>query len=178
MCHSMRLTTTAGASFLAGIALALAACSAMAQLVDLDPDWQESELPAPPAFSSDRLVPVDMPRHITLMVGVDPLTIRITADGLVRYVVVAKSSGGTINASYEAIRCMTGEVKTYARYSVTGKWVPVANPQWKPLGQNQPSQHAIALAQQGLCNGRSVGARSPAEIVRRLTNATFDTYQK
>ena len=174
----MRRATRVPRRVLAGMMLASAACNVSAQLADLDPDWQESELPAPPMFRADRLVPVEMPRHITLQVGVDPETLRLTADGLVRYVVVAKSSSGTINATYEAIRCLTGEVKTYARYSANGQWIPMVKPQWKPLTQNQPSPHAIVLAQQGLCSGRSVAARSSAEIVKRLTAVAVDTYQK
>jgi len=104
---------------------------ALAQLVELDPDWKEVDVPPPPAFNRDKLVPIDMPPHITLKLGVDPATLSISSDSVVRYVMVATSSSGTINAMYEGIRCMTGEVKVYARFSSSGQWRSVDNPQWR-----------------------------------------------
>ncbi len=144
--------------------------SASAQLIDQDPDWKEVEVPAPPAFKTDRLVQLEMPRHVSMKLGVDPETLRITSDGIVRYVMVATSPNGNTNATYEGIRCLTGEVKTYARQGATGKWSPIADPQWKPLNGNQPSLHALALARQGACDGRAAASRSPEDIVRKLKN--------
>lgn len=144
------------------------AWGALAQLTDLDPDWKETDVPPPPAFSRDKLVPVDMPPHVTLKFGVDPATLSITKDGVVRYVMVATSSSGNVNAMYEGIRCLTGEVKVYARYTSSGQWKAVDNPQWAPLNGNQPSKHALALARQGACEGRSATAASPTAIVQRL----------
>ena len=69
---------------------------ASAQLSSLDPDWKEVDVPPPPAFNKDKLVPVDMPPHVTLKLGVDPATLSISNDGVVRYVMVATSSAGTI----------------------------------------------------------------------------------
>ena len=42
------------------------------------------------------------------------------------------------------------------------------DPQWQALNDNLPSRHALALARQGLCDGRAMPARSVAEIVRAL----------
>lgn len=152
------------------LGLLFATLNAFAQLVDADPDWKEVEVPPPPAFKTDRLVYVDMPRHITVKLGVDPETLRITDDGIVRFVMVATSPGGSVNASYEGIRCTTGEVKTYARYGTSGKWNVLPDPQWKPLNGNQPSMHALALARQGACDGRAATAQSAAAIISRLKN--------
>lgn len=156
------------------LGLVLAASTCFAQLVELNPDWKEVEVPPPPAFNAERLVPIDMPRHVSLKLGVDPQTLRITEDGIVRYVMVATSSSGNINASYEGIRCLTGEVKTYARYTASGQWTSVTNPEWKPLNGNQPSLHALALARQGACEGRAATAQSAEAIVRKLTSVPLD----
>ena len=150
------------------VALCLVTGIAFSQLVTPDPDWKESEVPMPPAFKVDRLVPIEMPRYVSLRLGVDPETLRITEDGIVRYVMVAKSPSGNMNASYEGIRCLTGEVKTYARFTTSGQWSVIGNPEWKPLNGNQPSMHALALARQGACNGRAAAANSPAEIINKL----------
>ncbi len=132
------------------------------------PDWTESEAPPPPAFDASRLAPIEVQSYMTLKFGVDPATIVITDDGIVRYVVVATNkAGGATNAFYEGVRCATGEVKSYARYSGSG-WEKVANPEWKHMALLS-SSYTLALAQQGLCRSGAPRA-SVGEIVRRLKN--------
>lgn len=150
------------------IGLALAVSGTSAQLKDLDPDWKESDLPEPPAFDVTRVIDLDMPRHMTVKLGVDPETIRVTSDGLVRYVMVARSPGGTVNATYEGIRCLTAEVKVYARYTANKTWVPVPDPNWMSLRHLQGSTHALAFARQGACEGRSAVTSTPQAIVKKL----------
>jgi hypothetical protein len=152
------------------LGLALGALSASAQVVT-DPDWKETEIPLPPAFNKDRLVPIEMPKYVSLSFGVDPATLTLTPDGIVRYVVVASNATGSISAMYEGIRCATGEFKTYARYTSSGQWSSVQNPQWQGLEDNLPSKHAIALARQGVCEGRSASGSSAAAIIYTLKNS-------
>ena len=97
--------------------------SASAQLFSTDPLWSESEVPAPPAFNKDGLIPINMPSHVSVRLGVDPGTLAMTPDGVVRYVVVAVNESGSMSAMYEGIRCASAEVKTYARFSANGPWV-------------------------------------------------------
>jgi len=160
------------------LAVGLTTTHGVAQLVDLDPDWKESEAPPPPAFKTDALLPLDMPRHLSTRFGVDPTTLRVTSDGIVRYVVVATAPGGNTSASYEAIRCLTGEVKVYARYGTNAKWNAVPAPPWRPLNDNQPSLHALALARQGACDGRAAASSSPNAIVQRLNGQSTERYQR
>ena len=149
------------------LGLTLLAVGSAAQVV-VDPDWKESEAPPPPAFHSDQLIPIEMPRYVSLRFGVDPATLVITPDGIVRYVMVTKSATGSISAMYEGIRCGRGEVKTYARLSASGHWSPVKDPQWQRLNDNLPSRHAQALAQQGACEGNSITGNSTPDIIRAL----------
>lgn len=153
-----------------GMALGLVVCGLGAQaqgLVD-NPDWQETDVPAPPAFSTDHLIAIDMPPYVSLKFGVDPATLAITPDGIVRYVMVVTNASGSVNAMYEGIRCATGEVKTYARASSSGAWSLVKEPQWRDFSDNLPSKHAIAFARQGACDGRAAAASTVADIVRAL----------
>lgn len=153
---------------LLGLGLALLTFGASAQLMTDNPDWKEVAAPPPPPFSKDRLIPIEMPPYVSLRFGVDPTSLSITDDGVVRYVMVATNSSGSINAMYEGIRCATGEVKTYARYSSAGQWASVQDPQWRSLTDNLPSKHALAFARQGACEGRSATARSVTAIVNAL----------
>lgn len=151
------------------LGLTLLALSTSAQVVT-EPDWKETEAPPPPSFNKDKLIPIEMPKYVSLRFGVDPATLTITPDGIVRYVMVASNATGSISAMYEAIRCATGEVKTYARYAANGKWSSVQDPQWHGLNDNLPSKHALALARQGVCDGRSMAASSVDAIVNALKN--------
>lgn len=149
--------------------LGLTCCALGAQaqgLVD-NPDWQETEVPAPPKFDPRQLVNIDMPAYVSMKFGVDPATLAVTPDGIVRYVMVAVSPSGSVNAFFEGIRCATGEVKSYARANDAGVWTLVKEPEWRGLNDKQPSKHALALARQGVCEGNTA-AGSATEIVRRL----------
>lgn len=137
-----------------------------AQLVD-DPDWKESEAPPPPAFSTARLVAIDMPVGLALRYNVDPDTVRLTPDGIVRYVMVATGQDGAVNAQYEAIRCATAEYKLYARSS-GARWNVVRDAQWVALERTPRTLHAYLLARQSLCNSRGVTGHSSEELARRL----------
>jgi hypothetical protein len=152
------------------LGLTLVALGAAAQGL-ADTDWKETEAPPPPAFNQAQLIPITMPSFVSIRFGVDPATLTITPDGIVRYVMVATNPTGSINAMYEGIRCATWEVKSYARYTTSGQWISVANPQWRGLNENRPSHHALALARQGGCeDGRTVTPTSAPSLVNALKN--------
>ena len=107
-----------------------------------------------------------MPPFVSLKIGVDPATISVGLDGIVRYVVVMTNTSGTVNAAFEGIRCVSDEVKTYARMGSSGEWAAVSDPQWKAVNDNMPSRHAYAIARQGLCQARL--ATTTDEIIKAL----------
>ncbi|HSV60557.1 MAG TPA: CNP1-like family protein [Variovorax sp.] len=152
------------------LALGLAP-AAMAQLF-ANPDWKESPVPPAPAFDHRRMLEIDMPRMLDLKYGVDPATIVVTGDGVVRLVVIAKNTGpsAAVNAFYEGIRCATGEGKTYARFSGDA-WHDVENPEWKRLDQAR-TRYSLELAKQAIC--RSGAPRQTAgEMVRALRKPQY-----
>lgn len=138
-----------------------------------DSEWIESEAPPPPAFDTNKLVMFDVSINSSLTYGVDPSTIRISPrDGLVRYVVVAESKSGARNVLYEALRCATGEYKTYARYSSDGKWSLVTEPRWKSMFGNMPSRHPLRLARAGGCEN-AAPASSVASMISRMKTVNY-----
>jgi hypothetical protein len=151
---------------------------AFGQLADLDPDWKELDSKPPASFRTDNLVYVEMPRYVSVKVGIDPETLTVSSDGIVRYVVVAVSRSGNVNAAYEGIWCRAGEVKVYARAGNDKQWDVVQDPEWKELNANQPSMHARALARQGVCDGRSASGHSPQDIIRKLKQSVSDGVQR
>ena len=147
-------------------ALALTTVSSFAQFTPPDPDWKELDSPAPPAFTLERLVPIDVPRA-TLRYSVVPASVSLGADRVVRYVVVASSSSGAVNAMYEGIRCSTAEVKVYARHNQDSGWSKAPDAEWRPLHDALRARHSLAIARTGACIGHAPN-RSPQEIVRDL----------
>lgn len=152
------------------LVLAATACWAQQRRVPEPVEWVEESAPAAPAFSKEQLIPIDMPHHVSVKVGIDPNTLVVGADGVVRYVVVMTNATGSMNAIYEGIRCTTDEVKTYARFSASGEWRPVAEPKWQGINENMPSKHAFAIARQGACEARL--STSKAEVLRALQQKT------
>ena len=123
------------------------------------PEWAEDAVTAPPRFSTSQLIPIEMPPYVTLKVGVDPETVTVGSDGVVRYVVVMRNNMGSESAAFEGILCTNGEVKTYARMGTSGKWSVVSQPQWQAMTDNLGSRHAFAISKQGACDGRATGKR-------------------
>jgi CNP1-like family len=169
MTYFARLVATAISFIFAG--------SSFAQLLASDPDWKESEAPAPPALSIKGLLPFEVSTVSNLTWALDPMAVTIVGDGLVRYVVVARSTSGVFNALYEVINCSKGEMKTYARMvgkeadTESKKWVAVQDAQWKSM-YDVPSRHALALAKQGVCTGNTA-AQTVSEIVTSLKKTTI-----
>lgn len=167
---------------------ALAACALLAALPaaiatearPLNETWretavfQEAEVTLPTTLRTGDLIAVPYPGS-ELRIGVDPQSVSIGSDGVMRYVMVARSPSGAVNAAYEGIRCETGEVKVYARHYPDSGWKPVAKPEWQKLLAGAAQRHALAIARNGLCSsdGRK---RSVDEVVRDLRTGTGTRY--
>lgn len=138
--------------------LALALCSAaLAVSAQPAPDSSESkeqEAPPPPALRTSGLVPVEVP-GTSMRFGIDPASVSVGKDAVVRYVIVATSPAGTVNAMYEGLRCDKAEVKVYARHNPDSGWVPARKPEWEALHGRPNSNHSLVVARAGACMGRA-----------------------
>jgi hypothetical protein len=165
----MHRKTAAAVLFISSI------CAAHAQLAPVDPDWKEADAPPPAALKLDGLIPIDQP-GLSLRFGVEPGSVSVGRDGIVRYVVVAKSSTGAVNAIYEGIRCSTGEFRVYARYNPSGSWVLNKDPLWRSLHDPQPSSHTLTIARTGACIGDGTN-RSAEQVVRDLRGSVDHRFE-
>ena len=104
------------------------------------------EYPKPGNLIEFQVGPVEHNRFF-----IDGSTIDIGTDGVVRYVLVLKSSGGATNVSLEAIRCGTRELKIFAVGRSDGAWDKVQNPQWHLIENKQVNRHHSALSRDFLC---------------------------
>jgi hypothetical protein len=165
----MRLSRVAAALLL------VFAAAAQAQLAADDPDWREVEAHPAPALKLQGLIALDIPGS-ALRFGIDPSSITVGEDGVVRYVVVATSSSGVVNAMYEGIRCGSGDFKLYARHSADGGWKVVKNTDWRSLWEQPVSRHTLVIARTGACMGRAANV-SRAKIVQDLRTPVERRYQ-
>lgn len=155
------------AAGLLGAALAAAGAATAAESTD----WKEAGVSAP-GFSTDKLLRFEVSAYSELSYGIDPATLSLGPDGVVRYVMVARSASGALNVAFEGVRCATAEVKTYARWTpsadgASGQWRASEPPAWRPLIGLSASRPALALARSALCQG-VVPAASVADMVREL----------
>ena len=128
-------------------------------------EWKETEVPSPPPLRTSGLVGIDAGGSSQLQFGVDPQSVQVGDDKVVRYVFVATSRSGAVNAAYEGLRCDRGEYRVYARASGQG-WRPV-DTEWKSLFEGFEAQHVRAIAKGGACAGRTPN-RNAQQIVQDL----------
>lgn len=148
-----------------------------AQLRD-DPDappWQETAVKPPSTFSTDQLQAFDVSAGTALSYGIDPKTLSVGEDGVVRYVMVARSSSGALNVLYQGIRCQTAEVKTYGRWNNNAaSWNVNAKEEWHELSFSGFTRPAMLLARAGICEGRTING-NPQKILQTLKNGRPET---
>jgi hypothetical protein len=149
---------------LAALAASLAAAAAFAQPTS-DLEWKEVEVPPPPPLRMEALAPVEVTGSVELRYGVDPQSVAIGADGVVRYVVIATSRSGAVNAIYEGLRCDRAEYRVYARSSGQS-WRPVET-EWRSIYEGLEARQARAIARGGACFGPAPN-RSATQIVKDL----------
>lgn len=151
------------------------ACFALplhAQSIDDDTDeapqpWQEAPVHLPPFPVQADLLLFDAGTTSTYRFAIDPKSISVGEDNVVRYTLIGKSASGAVNISYEGIRCASREVKLYAFGNGNGGWAASRHPHWKAISTlDRNSQHA-ALAENYFCADRLIDG-SASDIVDRL----------
>jgi hypothetical protein len=169
-----RTVTGALAAAVAGLAFAQAPGQQLRDSAADTIDFEErrlEELPLqlPAAPKGAELLEFDSGRRTTLRFFVDPASLTVGADGIVRFTVVIRGEGAASNVSYEAIRCKTRERKVYAYGRADGTWNQVRDPVWTKIGGPETEGHRFALYQNYICPSRqSIStAREGIEAFRR-----------
>ena len=156
---------------LSGLLLAsMALTTAYARDAD-DPDalkWAEAEIQLPAFPQEVNLREFYVSELTTHKFYIDTSSLSVGADGVVRYVLVVRTSGGATNFSYEGIRCASRELKIYAsgrqdrKDSQGGQWSKARRGEWRPIENKPVNRHHAALAR-GLFCPNGIPIRTPAE---------------
>lgn len=115
--------------------------------------WQELEI-EPPAFPKpDNLIEFYVSAVATNKYLIDASTLTVGTDGVVRYVLVAETSGGARNVSFEGINCKERSWKHYATGRSDGTWTKsrAARIEWRPIENKPVNRHHAALSRDLFC---------------------------
>ena len=134
---------------------------------DRQKSWTEMETQLPPAPRDDALVTFGVSGGAQFRFALDAPSLAIGTDGVFRYVLVATSSGGSRNVSYEGIRCETREKKVYAIGRPDGTWVRSRSAAWTPIEEVGNNRQHAALMKEYFCP-QSYPARDVPEVLARM----------
>jgi hypothetical protein len=140
-----------------------------AESIDFSSDKPLDELPLklPAAPKPDALIAFDPQRPTTMKFFVDPASVTVGTDGIVRYTLVARGEGAAMNVSYEGIRCKTRERKTFAYGRADGSWYQPRDPHWAKIGGSSATGPSFALYEDFFCPARGIVATA-VEAVEAL----------
>jgi hypothetical protein len=126
------------------------------------------ETPAPPAYPAR----AQLVRFFTLERSdfnffVDASSISIGKDGVVRYVLVARSPEGADNVTFEGMRCQKPELKVYA-VGRDGGWAGKPG-QWRAFEPGRTQPWHLVLYRDFFCPGRAPisSPEKAAAVLRR-----------
>jgi hypothetical protein len=115
--------------------------------------WQELEMEPPEYPREENLREFYVSAVATNKYFIDASTLAVGDDGVVRYVLVIKTSGGATNISFEGINCRQLSWKHYATGGSGGTWTKsrAARNEWRPIENKSVNRHHAALSRDFFC---------------------------
>ena len=130
--------------------------------------WQEGDVKLPVAPRKESLVPFFVSSTTENRFFVDPESISIGPDRVVRYTLVIQTSGGATNTSYEGMRCETRERRLYALGRSDGSWSAARNKDWAKIQDGDVNRQYAALFFEYFCpDGITVANATEAKRLLR-----------
>jgi hypothetical protein len=115
-------------------------------------EWREAE-GAPPAFprtKDGKLIEFPVSGASSFRFFIDPASLAVGTDGVVRYTLVARSPSGFENITYEGMRCgVPGTYKVFALGN-DGRWSP-ARGEWREIEPRSVQRWHMELRSRYFC---------------------------
>jgi len=119
--------------------------------VEERPAWKEGRVRLPPYPDAARAIPVDVDLgQSAYRVLIDPDSITVGEDSVVRYTLLLQSPGGTTNVFYEGLRCTAGQYRRYA-YGVDGRFKLFPRSKWRYIRRVGMEKLHFSLAGDFFC---------------------------
>ncbi len=130
--------------------------------------WAEgrADLPPWPADSDLVELKVDFRSPGNFRYFIDGRHLRVDADEVVRYTLVAEAPSGTRNVTFEGLRCTAqGTYRQYA-YGANGAFVPIEEGDWQPISLQTGDRLHKELHGHFLCVPRAFAPRPVKDMIR------------
>jgi len=111
----------------------------------------ETPVPLPQYPKPKNYLPFQVSATMPFAFFVDAKSISIGADRVVRYTMIAKSSNGALNVSFEGMRCTDGKFRVYAFGRPDKTWFEVRNPKWEVIRKNPRNAQRAVLYSDFFC---------------------------
>lgn len=129
-------------------------------------DWREGEVVLPAYPKADELIEFDAGPATPFRFFIDPASLSVGGDGVIRYTQVARSGAGAENVSYEGIRCRPATTRTYAFGRRDGRWASTMSA-WRTIDRGVAQGSAFVLWSRYLCP-HAIAIRSRDEGIAAL----------
>jgi len=111
----------------------------------------EMQTPLPQYPEPENYLPFEVSVLTPFYFYVDAKSLSVGADGVVRYTVIAKSSDGALNISFEGMRCAEREFRIYAFGRVDKTWSEARNSKWEAIRSGPRNAQRAALYNDYFC---------------------------
>ncbi len=129
-------------------------------------NWRDSEVLLPPYPQGANLLEFAVSSAGTFRFFVDPASLSVSPDGVIRYTLLARSPSGVDNVTYEGIRCIVSEFRIYAIGHGDGGWSRRERP-WQRIETKSVKRWHHALEREYFCP-QGIPIASAAEGVDAL----------
>ena len=127
--------------------------------------WKEGEVALPRYPVEADLIEFEVGAGTAFRFFIDPASLSVGDDGVVRYTLVARSASGVANISYEGMRCHSTAYKVFAR-GADGRW-SLRQGEWQVIEVKTIQRWHNVLYREYLCPHRRP-INSAAEGVQAL----------
>jgi hypothetical protein len=128
--------------------------SAFTYLLDRKGNWTENKLEGLPPLpqAGTKLLSFDVSNNTPLRFGIDPASLTVGSDGVVRYTIVITTPTGARNVNYEGIRCDTFEWRLYASLDADHNgWDQTVANDWSRIEEGSLNAYHAALYHDYFC---------------------------
>ncbi|GKS69089.1 CNP1-like family protein [Nitrosomonas sp. PY1] len=131
--------------------------------------WTERATQLPPYPDMNNLLEFDATGQAVTgnQYLIDPASISVGEDGVIRFSLIIKSSSGALNVSYEGIRCETTERKLYALGRNDKTWAEPRVSEWEKLINVRQLYAQRELARNIFCPNRQI-VRNKEDAIQAL----------
>ena len=118
--------------------------------------WEEAQAPLPEFPKPENYLPFSVSATTAFDFYVDAKSVSVGKDGVVRYSLIAKSSDGALNVSFEGIRCADGKFRIYAFGRSDKTWFEARSAVWQAMPADSRNTQRTVLYSMFFCPARDI----------------------